>query len=414
MVNKKADEKANEEVVEKGGARANKKTDTGDAEKADTRVAEKTDIEVAEKAGTGIDNKTDSIKTDEKSGKAGIERADGQPEKSRPGRPWRTILFLTALVIIAASAAGYLVIDIEKGQSANVAGIQSLAAKLETLQQTTASLTEKNESFNTQLTRTNEQVADLLHNFSSLYQQRSSDVGWQLTEIKYLFLIASHRLALDRDVDTALVALQSADTKLREIADPALIPVREQLIADINRLRVAPRTDFTGLALLLSDLASQVEQFPLNLGRINAETAAPTEVNPARTENKWQQFGQTLWQELKTLVVVSRSDKNAAALLPQERYFLYQNLRLQLEAARLAVLIRDDGQFRTSVNACKDWLNDYFDTGDERVRAALASLEDTAEINFHGAVPSVSGSLRALEEYSTRQTRAMIGGRAQQ
>ncbi len=377
------------------------------------KAGEKANEEVAETAGAEVDTKDDLIDTHENPGKAGTERADGQPEKPRPRRSWGAVLFLTALVIIAAAAAGYLVIDIKKSQSANVAGIQSLVAGLETLQQTSASLNEKNQLFHTQLARTNEQVTELLNNFSSLYQQRNSDIGWQLAEIKYLFLGASQRLALGRDVDTALAALQTADTKLKEIADPALIPVREQLIADINRLKAAPRTDFTGIALLLSDLASQVEQFPLNLDRIDEEAGAPAGTEPARTENRWKQLGRAFWQELKTLVVVSRTDKNTAVLLPQEQYFLYQNLRLQLEAARLAVLLRDNAQFRASVSAGKDWLKDYFDTGDARVSTALDSLEDAAAVDFHETVPSIDRSLRALEAYSTRQTRAMIGTGAQ-
>ena len=47
------------------------------------------------------------------------------------------------------------------------------------------------------------------------------------------------------------------------------------------------------------------------------------------------------------MVIIARTDKNTAALLvPRERYFLYQNLRLQLELSRMALLIRDEDQYR--------------------------------------------------------------------
>ena len=174
------------------------------------------------------------------------------------GRPWGTILFLAILFAIIAGAAGYLIFDLNKVRKANEAELQFQATMLDELQQRTASLAENTRLLDNRLTSTNEQLAGILHNLNSLHRQGNNDIAWQLAELKYLFLIASHRLALAGDVDTAQAILQSADARLREIADPALIPVREQLIADISRLSEFPRTDYSGLALVLGDLARRV------------------------------------------------------------------------------------------------------------------------------------------------------------
>ena len=331
------------------------------------------------------------------------------------GRPWGTILFLAILFAIIAGAAGYLIFDLNKVRKANEAELQFQATMLDELQQRTASLAENTRLLDNRLTSTNEQLAGILHNLNSLHWQGNNDIAWQLAELKYLFLIASHRLALAGDVDTAQAILQSADARLREIADPALIPVREQLIADISRLSEFPRTDYSGLALVLGDLARRVDRLPLNLGGTGAQTSATANDDPAGSGNRWQRLARSLWQELKSLLVISRTDKNNAALLaPQERYFLYQNLRLQLEAARLALLSRDNGQFRESVNACADWLNEYFDIDDERVRNALTSLERAAAVGLHEAVPSIDATLRVFDEYLTRQGGTVTGDGALQ
>ena len=331
------------------------------------------------------------------------------------GRPWGTILFLVTLLAITAGAAGYFIFDLDKVRKANEAELQSQAARLDELQQGTAALAENTRLLDNRLTSTNEQLAGILHNLNSLYRQGNNDIAWQLAELKYLFLIASHRLALAGDVDTAQAILQSADARLREIADPALIPVREQLIADISRLVEFPRTDYSGLALVLGDLARRADRLPLNLGETGAQTSATANEEPAGSENNWQRLARSLWQDLKSLLVISRTDKNNAALLaPQERYFLYQNLRLQLEAARLALLSRDDGQFRESVNTCADWLNEYFDSDDERVRNALTSLERAAAVSLHEAVPSIDATLRVFDEYLTRQGGTVTGDGALQ
>ena len=336
----------------------------------------------------------------------------GQPAKSPPGKSRLPALLLTVLIVVAA-AAGYLAVKIKQGQGSSVIAIQSLSARLEALEDAGASLSRENELLSARLAETNQQVAGLMDGFSSLYQQTNRDAGWQLMEIKYLLMTASYRLVLERDVSTALAALRIVDTKLRAIPDPNLIPLREQLVADMNRLKATAAPDFTGLALLLSDLAGRVEQFPLKTGKTNPATTAPVEVEGPATETGWQRLSRVIWRELKTLVVISRSDKKAAVLLPEEQYFLYQNLRLQLESARLAVLLKDGDHFQESVNTCKDWLHDHFDTSDNRVRAALASLTDLAAIDLDETIPSIDRSLQALENYLARQAGAMINDEAQ-
>ena len=336
--------------------------------------------------------------------------------KHRGGsRNWRIILFLTILLAVTASAAGYLYFDLSAGRKTNEAQLQSLAARLDALQQSHAYLTADTRALDERLTGINEQFTGMLHNLNSLYQHRNSDINWQLAELKYLFHIASQRLVLARDVDTAQAILQAADSRLMGIADPALIPVRKQLIADINRLKPAQRLDYTGLALTLSGLAERAGLLPLNLGGKGEQGPQPNANNPNAMDNRWQRLARSVWQELKSLVVISRTDNNTAALLaPQERYFLYQNLRLQLEMSRLALLLRDEAQYRISINTSTDWLNEYFDTADERVRTALASLENAGSVDFYEPVLSIDMTLNAFDKYLARTKGPLIGGGVQQ
>jgi len=87
----------------------------------------------------------------------------------------------------------------------------------------------------------------------------------------------------------------------------------------------------------------------------------------------------------------------AAVLAPEQRYFLYQNLRLQLESARLALLNADNNSFQHSLKTAITWLDQYF-TGEER-DAMLASLNSLAEQKIDVSIPDISGSLNWLEEY---------------
>lgn len=384
------------------------------------RVDETAEVKADEVAGDADDGRSgtdvieESVTHAQNPGENG-ETADtpGAGERRAGGRPWRLVLFLVTLLAVTAGAAGYLYFDISEGRRTNETKLEALAAAVDSLTQGHASLAENDRLLDERLAGVDERFTGMLRDLNSLYRHRNSDIAWQLAEVKYLLLIASQRLALARDVDTAQAILQSADARLVEIADPALIPVREQLIADINRLKAARSTDYAGLALMLAGLAERSDQLPLNLGGTGAQAALPDDNVPATAENRWQRLVRNLWQELKSLVTIARTDKNTAALLvPQERYFLYQNLRLQLELSRMALLIRDEDQYRISVRASTEWLDEYFDTDDGRVRGALASLENAGSIDFHESVPSIDSTLSAFDEYLAGHDRSVTAGGA--
>ena len=78
--------------------------------------------------------------------------------------------------------------------------------------------------------------------------------------------------------------------------------------------------------------------------------------------------------------------------------------------SRLALLIRDEDQYLISVMACTEWLNEYFDTGDARVRSALDTLENAASIDFDEFVPSIDTTLDAFDEYLSGIDNTVTGG----
>ncbi|UCE89293.1 MAG: uroporphyrinogen-III C-methyltransferase, partial [Pseudomonadota bacterium] len=87
---------------------------------------------------------------------------------------------------------------------------------------------------------------------------------WLVAEAEYLIKLANHRLLLDRDVKTALSALGTADERLREAGDPALIPARRALASDMAALRAVPKPDISGISLTLGALGESIDTLPLS------------------------------------------------------------------------------------------------------------------------------------------------------
>ncbi|MEW6354101.1 MAG: uroporphyrinogen-III C-methyltransferase [Pseudomonadota bacterium] len=232
--------------------------------------------------------------------------------------------------------------------------------------------------------------------------RKSASVSQTLIEAEYLLRVAQHRLLLDRDVTGAVSALSTADQLLRANADPMALRVRALLAAELNALASVKQPDISGMALTLNSLTRSVPQLPL-AGQKRAAS------HPARESEMrdWRDVLQNIWSELKGLVTVRYDDKPAMPLIPpQQSYFLYQNLRLQLEAARLNLLRRDAQNFRASLNTARDWLNTYFDTRAPLTAAMLDTLARLEQTDINPPLPEIADTIAAVQRLVDQQTPA--------
>jgi len=228
--------------------------------------------------------------------------------------------------------------------------------------------------------------------------------GWILAEAEYLIRAANHRLQLARDVPAAIAALAAADRRLETLADPALLPVRAQLADEIAALRAVPGVDVEGLALKLLSLAKRTEGMPVLGSRYAAATAGSSGtglLDAARDSENWEAAATAVWSEVRGLVEIRRNDAPVRPLLaPEHEYFLHLNLRLQLDAARLALLRGTPPLYTQSVSAAREWTVTYFDTEDAAIQALLNELDGLLAVDIRPQLPEISGSLRALHELS--------------
>ena len=88
---------------------------------------------------------------------------------------------------------------------------------------------------------------------------------------------------------------------------------------------------------------------------------------------------------------------------PEQAYFLRQNLRRQLETARLAVLQLDGANYRDAVNEARAWIERYFDTDDRAVTAAIEQLDALAGERVRSNLPDLSASLEAVRTVMERR-----------
>ena len=227
---------------------------------------------------------------------------------------------------------------------------------------------------------------------------RSQD-GWLLAEVEYLLRIANQRLQLQRDAGTALAALQAADERLHDLSDPGYLAVREALAQEIAQLTSVPTLDLGGLALKLASLEERVDELRPAGARYIPASERQGEPRANLAASDWREVPGLVWDAIRRLLVVRTHQEPATPMLPPEQeYFLDQNLRLALGAARLALLRGEAEQYRSSLETARRWLEQHYD-GEHPATVSMSNeLFHLQQQDIRPALPDISGSLRLLRQ----------------
>jgi uroporphyrin-3 C-methyltransferase len=235
---------------------------------------------------------------------------------------------------------------------------------------------------------------------------------WRVAEAEYLLRVANHRLNLMADPATALEALKSADDRLGATGDPGWTPVRDLIAKEITQLTALPRVDVAGISGQLVALSSQVDSLPLKDEAVSlVAPAEKTKDVAALADGKSFNLERVLedfWQGFKSMMVIRHHDRPVSAMLPPEqRYFLLQNLRLKLEAAKAALMGHNQSLYGENLAAAAEWASTYFDSEDPAVVGFSEQLEGLAKREIAPVLPDISASLIALQ---ARRQRVSEGG----
>jgi uroporphyrin-III C-methyltransferase len=217
---------------------------------------------------------------------------------------------------------------------------------------------------------------------------------WALTEVEQVLLLASQQLQLAGNVSSALAALQVADQKLQRLDRPQFVPLRRAIGRDIDRLKAVPFVDVPGLSLRLDQSIAAVDTLPFAL---EERLPPPPQEPPPKDEPGWRRFLRETWQELRGLVRIENLDRPEAPLLtPPQQYFLRENLKLRLLAARFDLLFRDQANFRADLGAADLWLKKYYDTRAKNVQSLQTLLKELRSTEMTIELPALAGSLDAV------------------
>ncbi len=326
-------------------------------------------------------------------------------ESQAVGSP-KSILVWTAIVILLGLIAGSFWLmqqQLKKFEAPVVIdpspSIERLENKIAQLKLTVMADRSINERRLSALTTENIALLERINGLVETQESTNDDAvgSWILAELGFLLQTANQSVLLSGNVDKAKSAILLAEQQLKSLTDPHFSKLRSLISDEKLALASVKVPDIDGLAMTLQSALKMVDQLPTILmgPQLGVQDASDSAVT---SSSSWQQALSEGWQQIKSLVVIRhQEDAEMAVLVPEQRYFLYQNLSLKLESARLALLSGKEQVFHDSLFSAEQWLQQYF-TGAQR-DAMLEQLKSMQSETITIEMPDISASLIWLQQY---------------
>lgn len=298
-----------------------------------------------------------------------------------------------------AQQLGAQALDLQR-MNQQITELESQLGETATMQSDLARVSDRN---GTEIASLQSRIDDSLALMSRISEDLSGGRRqFQLSSVEHLLVLANDRLQLQRDVKSALLALDSADARLAQLSDPQLFAVREALARERTALRAIPQPDLASAALTLSSLIERVPHLPLG-SHAPAQFKSPGTRESAAIDNSpsgWNRMVETVKAALQSLFTIRR-EENARALRvlpPEAEAVVYLVLTLKLEGARVALLTHNTVALREELRSANAWLETEFKTDDPGVLAMRAELDRLQNLDLAPPLPDISGSLAQLRE----------------
>lgn len=222
---------------------------------------------------------------------------------------------------------------------------------------------------------------------------------WLRIEAEHYLSLANEELQLAGRWDSAIRALELADDRLRQLANPAFGPVRDRIAQDLLILRGVERPDIESIVRVLGSLSARAASLPLRSGVEPARLAAPDldEVEPGLSR-LWR----SMQMALHSIVSVERRDTPVERTLSaDERALVRRQLEVALEMAKLAVMREMPVVYQEGLRTAATVLEQEFQRDHSAVQGALETLNELQETDVAPQRPDISESLALLRRLTS-------------
>ena len=286
--------------------------------------------------------------------------------------------------------------------------VQTLSAQvsqLENLKTTTQNLDKQMQRLESEIGRAdarNQSVIDRVEVVAEQLAKAQVDTrsSYVLAEAEYLLKLADQRLLIERNPETAVTLMRTAQALLGQLQDGRLLSVRERLAQDLQSLSTVQSVDILGIQAELLALDPVLDDLQLPVRRIAREEESAATVDVKQWLGELSDFIRIREVNEPITPLVSASDAGRAR----------EVLRLSLEQIKLALIREDQALFDAGLAQAERLSMHFFDVTEGaglKVITVLGSLEG---LQITREIPDAAQGLRALKVYRDALTQERISG----
>lgn len=241
-----------------------------------------------------------------------------------------------------------------------------------------------------------------------------------VSDMEAALRVALQQSAITGSAEPLVATLTQIDERLGRHSQPRLERVRRAVARDLERVKAIGVADVASLSIRLDEAVRLVDELPLlamaeprrqptdaaqRRAAARAATAATAASAASAAEAGWREQALDLWDrsiaavwnEVRSLVRVTRIENPDAALAaPEQAFFVRENLKLRLLNARLALLSRQFDSAQADLRDAQAMLDRYFDRNARRVQSTSDLLRQVMNQARQTGVPRPDDTLAAL------------------
>lgn len=343
-------------------------------------------------------SKSDKPPITPKTKSAPVKEPAAHKNKAKTGLLWFVTL-VNLCLILALAGAGYWFWqqweNVKNTENTEIASQKNaISAQAQTIDQLRRSLAEQESDQQQAIDKQNELISQAImqaqsnsKNLAEISGRRPAD--WLLAEADYLVRMSGRKLWLENDVRTAIAMLQAADSRLQDLADPSLLPVRQFIASDIQNLQQVNQVSLTSIALSLSGMVQQVSNLPLSLPEVEVKGFEPQELTGMAR----------VWAYIESNFKYQANEGPVKPLLSEQQQWLArEQLRFALMQAQTAIMKEQDTLYRQSLQRAIGLLVEHFDLETTEVESLLGALRKLEDTNVARKYPQQLDSAKPLQD----------------
>lgn len=243
-----------------------------------------------------------------------------------------------------------------------------------------------------------------------LYRMSKIDQGaWRRTEAAFNIRLASQRLQFAGDVPGAVSLLSQADVLLKGDSSDDVSAIRSAIAFDRTQLKAAEQLDMMGLMGRLSALDRLIQTLDLtafdpSVGGVGSDASTNGDTDASSSDltsslTLWEQALDTLASYFVVTEVESSEQKPRTS---DWLRFAVLSTRLNIEQARVALLMKDSASFTDSLARASALLAELPSSNDDPLLSTIKEeLADLSAISLRLELPTLE-SLKLINDESDR------------